>query len=153
MSKMHSSRRGKSGSSKPMNPETDWVNYDEQQVKDLVIKLKKKGMNKSEIGRTLRDQYGIPSVREITGQKMTEIIEEEGLERNIPEDMYNLLKKVKKLKNHLEENENDLHSKRNLKLAEEKVRRLAKYYKEKGKIPETWEYKREKAEQLLDSSA
>ena len=47
-----------------------WVKYSPKEVEQLVIELRKKGYTTAMIGTILRDQYGIPSVKAITGKKM-----------------------------------------------------------------------------------
>lgn len=144
MSRMHSDGRGESGSNKPVTKSTpDWVDYDEEEVVDLVVKLKRDGYDPSQIGGELRDQYGIPSVKEITGKKITKILEEEGLGLDIPEDLQNLLDKAESIQDHLEENKKDEQAQRRLELTEAKIRRVAKYHRENGNIDEDWKYTRE----------
>jgi len=143
MSRMHSDGRGSSGSDKPVTKSTpDWVDYDEEEVVDLVVKLKRDGKDPSQIGAVLRDQYGIPSVREVTGKKITKILEEEGLESSVPEDLQNLLDKAESIQSHLEENKKDEQAQRRLELTEAKIRRVATYHRENGNIDEDWKYER-----------
>jgi small subunit ribosomal protein S15 len=101
------------------------------------------------IGVILRDQYGVPNVREVLGTKMSHIVQELNLEPKYPEDLVNLVKKASNLRKHLEENRKDLHSKRGLQLIESKIRRLVKYYKKKGVFPPEWKYDPQKAGLLL----
>lgn len=144
MSRMHSSDRGKSGSDKPVNKKVPrWVDYDEEEVIDLVVKLREKGHEPSEIGLKLRDEYGIPSVKEITGKKMTEILEEEDVAPEIPEDLNNLVEKAESIQDHLDEHPNDQDAEREMELTEAKIRRLASYHRDEGNIPEDWKYVRE----------
>ena len=70
MSRMHSDGRGQSGSDKPVNKKVPrWVDYDEKEVEDLVLKLREDGLQPAQIGLKLRDQYGIPDVKTVTGKK------------------------------------------------------------------------------------
>ncbi|MEA1993237.1 MAG: 30S ribosomal protein S15 [Euryarchaeota archaeon] len=150
MARMHSRRRGKSGSTPP--PMTDspaWVEHKKKDIEALVVKLGKEGRSPSLIGMRLRDQYGIPNVKLSTGKKITEILKENGLTSKYPEDILNLIKKAVLIGKHLEENNKDYHSRRGLRLTEAKIRRLAKYYKRKGELPEDWRYDPEKAVLLL----
>ncbi len=140
MARMHSRRRGSSGSSKPVNPNTDWVIYDDDEVEDLVQQLAEEGNEPSDIGRILRDQYGIPSVREVTGQSITETLESD----EFPEDLRNLMRKAVSLQEHVDDNPNDDSARRQLNLTESKIRRLVDYYRG-DEIPENWTYNIEKA--------
>jgi small subunit ribosomal protein S15 len=144
MSRMHSDGRGESGSDKPVDKTSpDWVDYDEEEVVDLVVKLRRDGLEPSQIGLKLRDQYGIPSVKAVTDQKITDILEEEGLELDIPEDLQNLLDKAESIQDHMENgNQKDEQAQRRLELTEDKIRRVADYHREEGNIPEDWEYER-----------
>ena len=144
MSRMHSDGRGSSGSNKPVSKKTPrWVDYDEEEVVDLVVKLRKDGKSPSEIGIELRDEYGIPEVREITGKKITEILDEEGLEPEIPEDLNNIVEKAESLQEHIAEHQKDEDAIRRLELTEAKIRRVASYHREEGNIDEDWKYSRE----------
>jgi small subunit ribosomal protein S15 len=145
MARMHSDGRGESGSDKPVDKTSpDWVDYDEEEVVDLVVKLRRDGLEPSQIGLKLRDQYGIPSVKAVTDQKITDILEEEGLELDIPEDLQNLLDKAESIQDHIENgNQKDEQAQRRLELTEDKIRRVADYHREEGNIPEDWEYERE----------
>lgn len=144
MSRMHSDGRGSSGSDKPVSKNVPrWVEYTEEEVVDLVVKLREKGLEPSEIGMKLRDEHGIPSVREITGKKVTEILEDEDVTPDIPEDLRNLVEKAESIQEHMEDNPNDQDAERQLELTEAKIRRIAAYHREEGNIPGDWKYSRE----------
>lgn len=144
MARMHSTGRGKSGSTKPRNPDLSMVDYDNEEIKDLVLKLAEEDMMPSEIGETLRDRYGIPGVKDVTGKSINDILKEEDMGFDIPEDLYKLMDKALKINEHLEENGKDMEAKRSLRLTEAKIRRLVKYYRGK-KLPEDWKYSLDKA--------
>ncbi len=151
MARIHSRDKGQSGSTKPSKKEIpSWVSYEPNEVEMLVAKYAKEGMHPSEIGMHLRDQYGIPDVKEITGKKITEILEEKDLDHEIPEDLMALIKKRVRIENHLEEHPNDTSAKRGLQLTESKILRLAKHYKQTGKLPADWKYDPKKAELYLE---
>lgn len=144
MARMHSDGRGTSGSDRPVNRKNPrWVDYDEDEVVDLVVKLRRDGYDPSQIGLKLRDEYGIPDIKQITDKKVTEILEEEGLELNLPEDLKNLLEKAESLQNHLDEHTHDSDAERTLELTEAKIRRIAQYHRQEGNIDENWKYNRE----------
>ncbi len=141
---MYARKKGKSGSKKPLVKAT-WVEYKAEEVEHLVVKLAKEGNPPAKIGLILRDAYGIPSVRDITGKKIQKILKEHGMLGNIPEDLFNLLKRAVRLREHLEVHKKDKHSRRGLELLESKIRRLAKYYIRKRRLPKDWKYDPEKA--------
>jgi|YelNatPaOPRAMG01_1025707.scaffolds.fasta_scaffold111529_1 small subunit ribosomal protein S15 len=126
-----------------------WVDYKPKGVEDLVLKMAKKGYSSAKIGLILRDQYGIPSVKAITKKTVTQIMKENNLYPELPEDMLNLLKKAVNLMNHLQKHRKDYHSKRGLQITESKIRNLAKYYKRKGILPKDWVYDPEKAKLII----
>ncbi len=151
MARMYARKRGRSGSTRPL-VKAGWVKYGKGEVEGLVVKLAKDGLPPAMIGTVLRDQYGIPSVRDITGKKIKKILEEKGLAPEVPEDLLNLMKRAVNLRNHLEVHRKDLHSKRGLELIESKIRRLGKYYIRKGVLPENWKYDPERAKLLVKSA-
>ncbi len=145
MARMHSRKKGKSGSTKPVKKTKPvWIPYSEKEVELLVIKYAKEGLPPSQIGIKLRDSHGIPDVKTITGKKITKILEEKGLLPEIPEDLLSLIRKALLIRKHLEEHKKDMPAKRGLQLTESKIHRLVKYYKRKGKLPQNWKYDPEK---------
>ncbi|RLI28691.1 30S ribosomal protein S15 [Candidatus Bathyarchaeota archaeon] len=133
---------GRSHSTRPATKRPPpWCNYKPEEVEALVVKLGKDMVPPSMIGIILRDQYGIPLVKHITGKTVTEILREHGLAPQIPEDLMNLLRKAARLKRHLETHKSDTANKRALQLIEAKIYRLSRYYKEKGLLPRDWRYK------------
>ena len=150
MARMHSRKRGKSGSAKPKDSDLSWVRYSPEEIEKLIIKFGEKGLQSADIGRMLRDTYGIPDVKRLVGKKISQILKESNNYTELPEDLFNLLKKAVKIKKHMESNKKDLHSKRGLKLTESKIRRLAKYYKAKGHIEQKWTYNIEKAKIIVE---
>lgn len=140
---MHSDDRGQSGSSKPLTKNVpDWVEYDEEEAKDLVKELAEEGHDPSQIGIILRDKHGIPSIKQLTGKKLTEILEEDDLTPELPEDLNNLVEKAERIQEHLEENAKDQQAQRRLELTEAKIRKVANYHREEGNIDQNWKYER-----------
>ena len=133
MARMYSRKRGKSGSTKPTTEMPGWVTYSEKEVEKLVLKYKKEGKSTSEIGMILRDKYGVPSVKSITKKRITGILKENNLTREIPEDLLNLIQRLVMLKTHLEKNHKDQTAKRGLLLTDSKIRRLIAYYQKSKK--------------------
>ena len=118
----------------------EWVEYSTEEIEELILKLTKEGNSTSKIGIILRDQYGIPDVKLITGQKITKILEKHGQGLEYPEDLMNLIRRAVNIREHLEENPKDLHTRRGLRIIESKIRRLVRYYTNEGVLPEGWRY-------------
>ncbi len=118
----------------------EWVEQNPEEIEELIVKLHKEGQSTSQIGIILRDQYGIPSTKVVVGAKITEILEKNGTNFEYPEDLLNLIKRAVNIREHLEENPKDIHSKRGLIKIESKIRRLVKYYRRNNVLPEGWRY-------------
>ena len=150
MGRMYSGKKGKSGSKKPVKKhKLTWIRYSEKEVEQLIVKLAKQGKSQSEIGMILRDTYGVPSVRDLLKKKRNEILKENKLSQEIPEDLSSLIKHEIRIKKHFELNKHDMHAKRGLLLTNSKIHRLVKYYKRIGKLPVTWKYDTKSAELLI----
>lgn len=127
----------------------EWVEQNPEEIVELIVKLNKEGKSTSEIGIILRDQYGIPSTKSVMGKKITEILEENGTVFEYPEDLLNLIKRAINIREHLDENPKDIHSKRGLIKIESKIRRLVKYYTRNNVLPEGWRYDPKEAALLV----
>jgi len=150
MARMHSKKRGKSGSKRPsIKTIPKWVRYKKAEIEEIVVKLAKEGNSTSKIGLMLRDQFGIPSVKLLTGKTISQIMKNEKIYPKLPEDVFNLLKQTVNLRNHLEKNKGDYTSKRGLELLESKIRRLGKYYVRNKILPLDWKYDPEKVKLLV----
>ena len=133
MARIHARTRGKASSSKPYGASLDFVKFSKEEIVKMVIDLaKEKNMPAAKIGLFLRDNFGIADVKELTGKKITQILGENDLKPEVPEDLANLVSKIKKLKKHLEENKKDVHNRRSLILLESKANRLVRYYRRRG---------------------
>jgi len=138
---MHSHRRGKSQSMRPISSRAPtWSNYSTDEIVTLIVKMTKDDLTPSEIGIKLRDEYNIPLVKPILGKSILEVLEENGLRSSMPEDLDRLIKKARKLQEHLEGHTSDRKNVRSLELIEGKIHRLSKHYKSKGLLPEDWKY-------------
>jgi len=150
MARMHARRRGLSGSVRPFRSEApEWSNTDTTEIVKTIIEMRKTGMSSAEIGLNLRDKHGVPSVKLATGKRVEQILAENGIASEVPEDLRNLIIKALGMRKHLSENKKDVHNKRQLQLTEAKVRRLGRYYVNSGKMPAGWTYKPETAEFLI----
>ena len=74
------------------------------------------------------------------GEKITDILKRNGTDFEYPEDLLNLIKRAVNIREHLEENPKDIHTKRGLIKIESKIRRLVKYYTRNNVLPEGWRY-------------
>jgi len=118
-------------------------------VEELVVRLAKDGNSTSKIGIILRDQYGVPNVKQAVGKSVVQILEAHGIKHELPEDLINLIKKAVALRRHLARNRKDLISKHGLEVVEARIQRLAKYYARIGVLPAGWHYEPEKAALLV----
>jgi small subunit ribosomal protein S15 len=152
MARMHARRKGKSGSTHPVDRKKhpEWSSLNPREVESHVIDLAKSGKSTSEIGQIVRDQYAVPDVKLATGKKITKILEANGIKSEIPEDLINLIRTALSLRKHLETNRKDLKNKRNLQLTESKIRRLTKYYQNNNRIPGDWKYTPEQAKLMFE---
>jgi small subunit ribosomal protein S15 len=121
------------------------VKLTKSQVEELIVKLAKKGYTSARIGKVLKEQHGISSVKELLGKGIAKVMREHNVYPEIPEDLFNLLRRAVDLREHLARHRKDRHSARGLEVIESKIRRLAKYYKRKGVLPQDWTYEPEKA--------
>jgi small subunit ribosomal protein S15 len=150
MAKMHTRHKGKSGSKRPVRSNAaKWCGFSTEELTKMVADLARQGRSSSEIGMILRDTYGVADFKLITGKKIYQVMREEGLASRVPEDLYNLIVKALRLNKHLSVNRKDFHNKRQLNLVEAKIRRLVKYYKREGRLPEDWKYSLQAAEMLI----
>ncbi len=150
MARIHSRKKGKSGSTRPPRLEKPvWVERSGKEVEEDVVKLAKKGHSKSMIGTILRDSHGVPLVKVITGKKVSKILEENEIESMLPEDLTNLVKKALNIRNHLEDNHKDLEGRKGLQRTESKIYRLIKYYKKKKVLAPDFKYDPEKIRTLV----
>lgn len=150
MARMHSRKKGKSGSTRPARLEKPvWMEHSAEEVEKLVVKLAKKGFTKSKIGTHLRDAYGIPLVKVVTGKKISDILEENDLDETLPEDLKNLIKKALNLEKHLEKNKRDLEARKGYQRTMSKIYRLIKYYKKEDVLPEEFKYDSETVRTLV----
>ena len=151
MARMHSRKKGKSGSTRPVKKTVpSWVRYKSKEAELLVVKLAKEGFSPSQIGVHLRDNYGIPNVKAITKKSVTKTLGEKNLLGEYPEDLMSAIRKNVLVRKHLENNNRDKTAKRGLQLADSKIMRLVKYYKRSGRLPADWKYDPEKLRLLIE---
>ena len=150
MARMHARNRGNAGSKRPVvKTKPDWIPLDSKEVEEVIVRLGKEGKSPSEIGLALRDVYGVPLTKLVTNKKLTQVLEENDLAPEIPENLMNLIRKAVMVQKHLDANKHDMVSKRGLQLIESKIRRLVKYYARTKKLPMDWKYSPEQAALLV----
>lgn len=149
MAKIHSKKRGKSKSRKPRTVEKTSKKHSDKQVKEMIIELSKKGMRVSEIGKKLRDEYGIGDVRAYLGKRMVAFMKEEKASTEYPQDLLDLIRKAVRMRGHMKNNKTDKHNKVKLSHVESKIHRLVKYYKKEKTLSADWKYDPETAQLLL----
>jgi len=141
MSRIHSGRKGRSGSHRPFPVQKPaWVTVGKAEIVEEAVKLAKGGMSAAQVGAQLRDGFGVPSVRAVTGARMVPLLREAGVHPELPEDLQALLKRVVHLQRHLVTHPKDHSNRRGLNLMESRIRRLAAYYRERKMLPANWSY-------------
>ncbi|MFA9517243.1 30S ribosomal protein S15 [Halopenitus sp. H-Gu1] len=153
MARIHTRRRGSSGSDKPVADDPpEWSDVDADAIETRVVELADQGHDPSQIGMKLRDEgvkgTPIPNVKLATGKKLTQILEENDASGEIPEDLYNLLERAVRLREHMDENPQDHQNKRALQNTESKIRRLADYYRG-DQLDEEFSYTHDAARELV----
>jgi small subunit ribosomal protein S15 len=142
--------KGKSHSIRPIESGAPkWVKSSAEEVESTIMEVAKKGVPQSQIGILLRDQYGIPLTKQLTGKKLGKVLSDKKLAPELPEDLFNLIKHTGAIRRHMEEHPRDMSSKHGLQFLESKINHLAKYYISTGKLPRDWKYSREKASILV----
>jgi len=150
MGRMHSNGKGISASAVPwVRSPPSWLKTTPEQVIEQICKLARKGATPSQIGVVLRDSHGVAQVKAVTGNKILRILKSQGLNPEIPEDLYMLIKKAVAVRKHLERNRKDKDSKFRLILIESRIHRLSRYYKSVGVLPPTWKFESATASALV----
>jgi len=147
MARLHAHRKGKSGSTRPYlkaNPE--WVSMERAEIEETIVRLHQEGLSTAAIGIRLRDAFGVPNVRLAAGRTVNQILTSKGVKFALPEDLASLIRRATSLQAHLKDHSKDLSNRRGLQLIESRIRRLSRYYKERGVLPAQWEYSLKLAE-------
>ncbi|RPA85324.1 hypothetical protein BJ508DRAFT_6982 [Ascobolus immersus RN42] len=150
MGRLHSKGKGISASAIPYSRQAPtWFKTSPEAVVEQICKLAKKGATPSQIGVILRDSHGVAQTKVATGNKILRILKSNGLAPEIPEDLYQLIKKAVSVRKHLERNRKDKDGKFRLILIESRIHRLSRYYKTVGVLPPTWKYESATASALV----
>ena len=149
MARIHARHRGRSGSSPQTREKSPKWAPKPKDVEKKVVKLASEGLSTSQIGITLRDMHGVPSVKLATGKSILGILGENEASPSLPEDLTNLMRKAVRLGEHLKLNSKDVHNTRALRLSDAKILRLVKYYRLNKVIPDDWKYSLANAKLLV----
>jgi small subunit ribosomal protein S15 len=141
MARIHVHTHGKSHSMRPTSKSSaPWNDQVQEQISALVVQMSKDGMSPSEIGLKLRDVHAIPLAKPIIGKSITNVLADNNIKTDMPEDLDHLVRKAIGLQKHLRVHNSDHRNVRSLELVEAKIHRLSKYYKRVGKLPQNWKY-------------
>lgn len=155
MARMHTGKHGKSKSRKPaveMGTLPEGLKLSSDEIKGIINDYAKKGMPHALIGQKLKEEHGVPYIRQVLGARLSSIIKESKLEGPFPQDMLGLMKKAVVLRKHLQKNRGDQHNRMSLIRTEAKIWRLSKYYKKEGILPMDWKYDPEKIALVIKGS-
>ena len=142
MGRLHTHNHGKSHSIRPIDlKKPDLIKQSSTEIEEMIVKYAKEGMTTSQIGIKLRDQHAIPLVKPIINKTISQVLKENKLASEIPEDLNNIVLKAVNLQKHLKDNKGDNRNVRSLELIEAKVHRLSTHYKKEGVLPKKWKYK------------
>lgn len=136
MARMHARKRGRSSSKRPLSMKPPaWVKITPEEAEALVVKYAKEGVQPSRIGVILRDVHGVPLIRQLTGKRLSAILRENNVYPEIPDDLANLIERVRRMHLHLSTHRSDRYNRHRLQLVEAKIHRLERYYKRRGMLP------------------
>jgi small subunit ribosomal protein S15 len=140
MARTHAHTHGKSHSIRPTSRNAPIWTISNEEIISNIVNLGKDGLTASEIGSKLRDEFAVPLVKPILGKTITQVLDDNNINRSMPEDLERLVRKALGLQKHLNTHNSDRRNVRSLELIESKIHRLSRYYKNNGKIPKNWKY-------------
>ena len=151
MARIQTRGRGKSGSRRPLTTKNPaWVPLEAKEVEDLIVKYRRDGASAAEIGLKLRDLHAVPSVKLSTGKSLGQVLAQNGLAGDVPDDLMALIRTAVNLDRHLSKNRKDTHNKHALQNVEGKIRRLVSYYQSRGDLPSSWRYSLSSAKLIVE---
>jgi small subunit ribosomal protein S15 len=141
VARIHSHRHGKSHQTRPSSKSVPgWVESDPATIRNAILKLAKDGQTPSRIGIALRDDYGVPLTRAVLGKPVLQVLSEGKASPKLPQDLQDLIDRAQRVQKHLQTHRSDRKNVHSLELVEAKIYRLAKYYKQKGVLPNDFKY-------------
>jgi small subunit ribosomal protein S15 len=146
MARLHSRKKGKSGTKRPKSRVVpEWVGVDKAGLRETIVKMAKEGVPPAKIGLHLRDQMGVANLRGVLGMPLAAFLKQEKASPEYPEDLLALIRKAARMRFHLKASAKDVHNKSKLLHVESKISRLVKYYSSRGRLPKGWRYDQEQA--------
>ena len=95
MGRLHTHNHGKSHSTRPIElKKPSWVTQSPKEIEEIITKYGKDGLTSSQIGMKLRDQHAIPLVKPILNKGITQVLEENKITQELPEDLNNIVNKA-----------------------------------------------------------
>ena len=151
MARMHTKKKGKSKSRKPMLDGAVEIRSDlgKEETEKIILQYSKQGIGPTAIGEKLKREHGVLYPKSTIGKKVNELLKENKQATQMPEDLLNLMSKAVNLNKHIEKNRQDKSNTLNMKRVEAKIWRLTKYYIRKGVLPGNWRYDPKQAELLI----
>ncbi len=141
MGRMYSHNKGKSHSTRPtFKRSPSWIMYSQEEIESLIVKMAKDEISPSLIGVKLRDEYGIPLLKNFIGKSISDVLKANNLSKNVPEDLELLVQRARLMQLHLKKNHGDRKNVRSLEVLEAKIHRNSKRYKKHNLLPSDWKY-------------
>jgi len=78
-----------------------WITQTPKEIEEIITKYGKEGLTPSQIGIKLRDQHAIPLAKPIINKGITQVLDENNLKSDLPEDLANIVNKSVGLQKHL----------------------------------------------------
>jgi len=120
-----------------------------KEAESTIVSLANAGHSPSKIGLILRDEHSVKDFQELAGKSIQQVLAENKLLGEMPEDLLNLIRRSVTLFRHMEKNKKDYSAKRGYELTVSKIRRLTKYYSKSGRMTTNWRYTPEEAALLV----
>lgn len=117
-----------------------WVTTTPDEVTSVILKLAKEGMAPSKIGLALRDDYGVPLVKQVLGKSIGKVLAEGKALPKMPQDLQDLIDRAQRVQKHLQVHRSDRENVHSLELVEAKIYRLSKFYRGRGTLPQDFKY-------------
>ncbi len=151
MARMHTKKKGKSKSRKPMLDGSVEIKsgLGKEETERIIVQYSKQGMGPTAIGEKLKREHNVMYPSSTIGKKINKFLKEKKEANALPDDLLTLMAKAVNLNKHIEKNRQDKSNTLNMKRTEAKIWRLTKYYIKKGVLPGNWRYDPKQAELLI----